>query len=151
MKRNKGFTLIELLVVIAIIGILASVVLASLNSARNKNADASIKSQLNQARTQADLFYSTGSTYNDVCNPTSDTLNPRGINLLVLNAAKVGGLSSVSYNIGGTITTASCNSTPTAWAAEVPLKNTAGSMYCVDYTRKGIVTNNTIGNNAFCS
>lgn len=60
MKKNlfkRGFTLIELLVVIAIIGILASVVLASLNSARDKGSDAKIKSQLAGARTAAELFY----------------------------------------------------------------------------------------------
>jgi prepilin-type N-terminal cleavage/methylation domain-containing protein len=46
MKLNKGFTLVELLVVIAIIGILSSVVFASLNSARGKARTASVQSTL---------------------------------------------------------------------------------------------------------
>lgn len=65
---NHGFTLIELLVVIAIIGMLSSVVLASLNSARKKARDARRLSDMNQVRTALEMKYYDGNQY-----PTSDT------------------------------------------------------------------------------
>jgi prepilin-type N-terminal cleavage/methylation domain-containing protein len=54
-KSNKGFTLIELLVVVAIIGLLSSIVLASVNSARLKAKDVSTKEEINQLATLATL------------------------------------------------------------------------------------------------
>jgi len=57
MKNEKGFTLIELLVVIAVIGILAAIILASLNNARSKGGDAAVKSNLANVRTQAQMYY----------------------------------------------------------------------------------------------
>ncbi len=55
-KYQQGFTLIELLVVIAIIGILASVVLASLNTSRGSARDASRLTEVKQLQTALEIY-----------------------------------------------------------------------------------------------
>lgn len=62
-RNNKGFTLIELLVVIAIIGMLSSVVLASLNSARAKARDARRIADMKQIANAIELYMSDNARY----------------------------------------------------------------------------------------
>lgn len=72
---SRGFTLIELLVVIAIIGILASVVLASLNSARVKGRDARRISDIKQLQLALELYYDTNQSYPVGTGSASTTLS----------------------------------------------------------------------------
>lgn len=62
-NRKEGFTLIELLVVIAIIGMLSSVVLASLNSVRAKARDTRRIADLDQIRKALELYYLDNGAY----------------------------------------------------------------------------------------
>lgn len=129
-KGNKGFTLIELLVVIAIIGILSSVVLASLNTARDKGANAAVKANLSNTRAQAELFYDTVSNYEGVCATTGDSTIGVAVNAAEV-AAGVGPTGYVDAT-ASTFTTGQCHDSTGSWAAWVPLKDTADIAWCVD-------------------
>lgn len=65
---NRGFTLIELLVVISIIGLVSSVIITSIDSARVKGRDTQRIAQLNQFMRALEIYYSIHGAY-----PCSDT------------------------------------------------------------------------------
>lgn len=112
-NNKKGFTLIELLVVIAIIGLLATIVMVSLNSARVKAGDVAVKANMKTALTQGEMVYDTSGSYAGVCADATVTK--------ALDAAVAAG--------GGAKV---CNNQTASWAATVPLKSSG--YWCVDTT-----------------
>jgi len=114
-KGDSGRPLIILvcvLVGIAIIGILASVVLASLNSARLKGQDASIKANLSSIRVQAELYWDSQSTNgkdgsyfglckNDVVSQMKNSITTTRAVDIVCNDNNGGYAISAPLNLGG--------------------------------------------------
>ena len=141
--KTRGFTLIELLVMIAIIGILASVVLASLNTARDKGSDAALKGGLSQIRAQAELFYDGGRTYAGFCaNATTTPI----LNNVVSNSVNSATLN-VTYATAGTAAAVTCHDIAGGYAVIAPLKGSTGNFMCVDSTGFSNVTAVNLGAN----
>lgn len=138
LQAISGFTLIELLVVIAIIGLLSSIVLASLGTARNKAADAAIQADLVGVRSSAELYFSNnGDSYgagffDGTCLSAMDgVFYQTGIRNAIQHALQQSGFSNDGYGTW-------CFSNSTSYAVKVALKTQNDSdpftfdYFCVD-------------------
>jgi len=145
MRKGKGFTLVELLIVIAIVGILASIILASMQSSRNRAKDSAIIQSLRDLRSVAELHYNENYTYVGVCNSADNTITDTG------NFGRLEGY--VNENIGTGVLT--CNDDLSGYAVIADLHN--GNCWCVDYQGAGEVIPssgntcaNVLGTNTQC-
>ena len=136
---QKGFTLIELLVVIAIIGILAAVVIGSLNDARSGGQNASIQQSTANVRPQAELFYNGGGyTYTGMCGDTRIT----GLINAALDVVNGANYASSTTAADNSIATAAqrvgtCRSNDVSYIVQTPMADPAADdteFWCVDST-----------------
>lgn len=139
--KQKGFTLIELLVVIALIGILATVVMASISTARRKANNNAIRQQMNSIKNQGQLYVTAvggyGSSATDgLCSTamtSSSMFNPsmgNGADTTAALLTKIGALADdPSLN---QLSKTLCYVQYDSYAVAVLLTGGEG-VYCVDY------------------
>ncbi len=127
----RGFTLIELLVVIAIIGILSAVVLASLNTARQKGNDAAVKSNLATVQTQAQLYYDDQTPVSFGKNVTACTA---GVFSDPTITAAITSANNSSIDSSKTVCHTDSTGQDYAISVQMTSKGTLNQFWCVDST-----------------
>lgn len=158
LQHNKGFTLIELLVVVSVIGLMSSVVLASVTSARMRAENSAVKANLANAQDQAALFYeANGNSYGITPNQTDDGVTKN----VCWQGSLAGGTTPGIYkfleaardathfgmqiqtnlvppfNSPDAYRTVACNINIDSWIAVAPLADSTQAvphMWCVDST-----------------
>jgi prepilin-type N-terminal cleavage/methylation domain-containing protein len=73
LRAEGGFTLIELLVVIAIIGILAAIAIPQFAAYRRRGYDSQVKSDLRNAATAQEAYFTDNNTYTSTTNSLTGT------------------------------------------------------------------------------
>jgi general secretion pathway protein G len=133
--KQKGFTLIELLVVIAIIGLLSTLAVVALNSARQRARDAKRVADIRQIQTALELGYSETSAYPAItASPNTIVLGTAGASLVLCKDATTG-----SATLGKSIwaaTSGTCGTSGTVYMGLVPNAPTPGPATGNDYTYK---------------
>jgi general secretion pathway protein G len=93
--NKKGFTLIELLIVVAIIGLLSTLAVVALGSARVKARDSKRLADLKQLQTALELYYTDQNSY-----PTGSGVTLGANNYACLNASGFGATGCASPYMG---------------------------------------------------
>lgn len=131
---KKGFTLIELLVVISIIGLLSSVILAAVSTARARAADTAVKQDLLEIANQAELVYQNTNSY-DTLFGTDAQGNPTRAQQ-IFNAAMVSGHAGSAFVVdpaeGSALSCGPDDQVP--WYVYVRLKSDPNTIWLVDGT-----------------
>jgi prepilin-type N-terminal cleavage/methylation domain-containing protein len=130
-KNKSGFTLIELLVVIAIIGLLASVVLLALNSARAKARDAKRLADIRQFASAMELYFNDVNGYPTMA--AADLAVASVLGQPPINPNYIGIIPTAPLPADGTCAASGASSNVYHWSAtaSATLTNTYTITFCL--------------------
>ncbi|MBI2096482.1 MAG: prepilin-type N-terminal cleavage/methylation domain-containing protein [Candidatus Taylorbacteria bacterium] len=144
-RAERGFTLIELMVIVAVLGLLASIIIASIRQSKLRAVDAALKSELGSLRALAEIYYDKDGHYGvpysgggepadcgsapetTLFNDTAAASGHNGdIRPTLIEVMRLAGsaLCASAHPTGGSVAE--------SFAVETPLQSASGFKWCVD-------------------